>query len=142
MATEPPPQAETHPAPFIERRTATLFVLVGFIAWAVATLAFRLIGQHLLNPANEFVILGVFVATVPLMVLLLAVLYAGQGVSGVERRTAAVLVVLPGMLLDVLSLAFFGTMFPNMVSTAAKYFGALLLLAYAIVLLTGFIPSR
>jgi hypothetical protein len=126
----------------VERRTATILVSVGFVAWAVATLAFRLGGQYLLNPATEFVLLGVFVAVVPLMMVLMYALYWWQAVQGPNRRTAAILVALPGMLLDVVSTAFFETIFPNMDPAAAKYFGALLLLAYAVVLLTGFIPQN
>lgn len=131
----------TQSALSVERRTATVLVLVGFVAWAVATLAFRLVGQHLLNPATEFVILSVFIAVVPLMAVLMYALYSWPVVQDADRRTAAMLVVLPGMLLDVVSTAFFETIFPNMDPTAAKYFGALLLLAYAVVLLTAFIPQ-
>jgi hypothetical protein len=41
------------------------------------------------------------------------------------------------MLLDVLAFAFFGMFYPNMQLAAASYFGALLLWAYVLVLLTG-----
>lgn len=142
MATDSTTQAVTQHTLSIKRRTALILVFVGFIAWVIATLTFRFVGQYLLNPANEFVILGVFVATVPLMVLLLSALYSELNITGIKRRSAAVLVVLPGMLFDVLSMTFFETVFPNMDSAAAKYFGALLLLAYAVVLLTGFVPRR
>jgi hypothetical protein len=46
------------------------------------------------------------------------------------------------MLLDTLVVAWFETVFPNMLPGAAKYFGGMLLLAYASVLLSGFVPAR
>jgi hypothetical protein len=46
------------------------------------------------------------------------------------------------MVLDTLGVAWFETAFPNVLLGAAKYVGGMRLLAYASVLLSGFVPPR
>ncbi|WP_394343911.1 DUF5367 family protein [Salinigranum halophilum] len=58
------------------------------------------------------------------------------------RTSAAALMSLPGMFLDVFLVLFAGTVFPSMATEAVIHFGAVLLFGYAIVLLTGFVPLR
>ncbi|MFW5903244.1 MAG: DUF5367 family protein [Halolamina sp.] len=53
------------------------------------------------------------------------------------RPAAAILLVVPGMLLDVVLLSFFGAFFPTMERGSVRYFAGLLLLALATVLLIG-----
>jgi hypothetical protein len=96
----------------------------------------------LLDPSTPVVVGGLFVAVVPAMIGLALALYRWQGVTGAKRLQAAIALVLPGMLLDSLAVAWFGTVFQNMVPGAAKYFDGMLLLAYASVLVSGFVPSR
>ncbi|WP_458204897.1 DUF5367 family protein [Haladaptatus sp. NG-SE-30] len=141
MSTETMTQrAESLPS--LTAPTTRVFLLLGFAVWLAATVAFRLAGQYLLNPSAPVVVGGLFVAVVPAMIGLALVLYRWRGVTGATRLQAAIALVLPGMLLDSLAVAWFGTVFPNMVPGAAKYFGGMLLLAYASILLSGFIPSR
>jgi hypothetical protein len=128
--------------PSLTGPTTRVFLALGFAVWFLATVAFRLAGQYLLNPSTPVVIGGLFVAVVPAMIGLALVFYRWRDVTGTTRLQAAIALVLPGMLLDSLAVAWFGTVFPNMVPGAAKYFGGMLLLAYASVLLSGFIPSR
>jgi uncharacterized membrane protein YjjP (DUF1212 family) len=115
---------------------------VGFAVWLVATVAFRLVGQFVLDPANPLVIGALYVAVVPAMVGLALLVYRWQSVSGPIQVVAAIALVLPGMLLDAFVMAWFELIFPNMVPGAAKYFGGMLLLAYGVVLLTGFTPRE
>lgn len=130
------------PLPSLTAPTTRVFLFLGFIVWLAATVAFRLAGQYLLNPSAPVLVGGLFVAVVPAMVGLALAFYRWRGVTGATRLQAAIALVLPGMLLDSLAVAWFGVVFPNMVPGAAKYFGGMLLLAYASVLLSGFIPSR
>jgi hypothetical protein len=130
------------PLPSLTAPTTRVFLLLGFVVWLAATVAFRLAGQYVLDPAAPVVVGGLFVAVVPAMIGLALALYRWQGVTGATRLQAAVALVLPGMVLDSLAVAWFGTVFPNMVPGAAKYFGGMLLLAYASVLLSGFVPRR
>jgi hypothetical protein len=130
------------PLPSLTAPTTRVFLLLGFVVWLAATVAFRLAGQYVLDPAAPVVVGGLFVAVVPAMIGLALALYRWQGVTGATRLQAAVALVLPGMVLDSLAVAWFGTVFPNMVPGAAKYFGGMLLLAYASVLLSRFVPRR
>ena len=130
------------PLPSLTAPTTRVFLLLGFVVWLAATVAFRLAGQYVLDPAAPVVVGGLFVAVVPAMIGLALALYRWQGVTGATRLQAAVALVLPGMVLDSLAVAWFGTVFPNMVPGAAKYFGGMLLLAYASVLLSGVVPRR
>lgn len=119
-----------------------VFLGLGFALWFLATIAFRLAGGYLLDPTAPLVIGAVYVVTVPAMVGLALVLYRWRGAAGWARLRAAVALVLPGMLLDALAVAWFEALFSNMAPDAANYFGGLLLLAYASVLLSGFVPAR
>lgn len=121
------------------------FVGLGFLLWLVATIFFRLLGQFLLDPASPALVAATFVLTAPVIALAIYPAYAVVGVDAAERPAAAALVVLPGMLLDVLSLFFFGTSFPNLSvlsASADALFGAWLLWAYGLILLSGFFPRR
>jgi hypothetical protein len=128
--------------PSISSAPVRIFLGVGFAVWLVATVAFRLVGQFVLDPANPLVIGALYVAVVPAMVGLALLVYRWQSVSGPIQVVAAIALVLPGMLLDAFVMAWFELIFPNMVPGAAKYFGGMLLLAYGVVLLTGFTPRE
>ena len=118
------------------------FLMYGFLLWLVATVAFRLFGQFVLVPGGGLLLFVVFVLTVPGIAALMYPLYASRGLGGRDRLLAAVCVMLPGMVLDVFALAFFGVVYPNLGSATAPYFGAFLLWAYALVLVTGLFPTR
>lgn len=122
--------------------TSSTFLLVGFVAWFAATVGLRLGGQYVFDPGAPLVVAAVYVGTVPGMTALALVLFRWQGVRGAARTQAAVALVLPGMLLDVFAVAWFGTVFPNMAPGAANYFGGQILLAYGSVLLTGLLGHR
>lgn len=64
-----------------------------------------------------------------------------RSIEGVERREGAVLLVVPGMLVDAFSTALFSVVYPNMSLAAAGLFGGLLLLAYATVLIAGLLSG-
>ncbi|KAB1194181.1 hypothetical protein GJR96_12355 [Haloferax sp. MBLA0076] len=112
---------------------------IGLAIALVAGLVFRIVGQLVLDPANPLVVAAVFVLTVPSMWVLAVAIFRWRGLSGVEKREAAVLLVVPGMLVDAFSTALFSVVYPNMSLAAAGLFGGLLLLAYATVLVAGFL---
>lgn len=76
------------------------------------------------------------------MALVTYPIYHRLGITAARRPHAAALMSVPGMLLDVLLIAFAETLLPNLSTGAAINFGAILLFGYAIVLLTGFIPRQ
>ncbi|KAB1188363.1 MULTISPECIES: DUF5367 family protein [Haloferax] len=112
---------------------------VGLAIALVAGLVFRIVGQLVLDPTNPLVVSVVFVVTIPLMWALAVGIFRWRGLTGVKRREAAVLLVVPGMLVDAVSTALFSVVYPNMSLASAGLFGGLLLLAYATVLIAGFL---
>ena len=123
-----------------EGGVAWFFLGWGFLIWLVATGVFRLFGQFVLVPGDELRLAVVCVLTVPGIAALMYILYASRELDGRDHLLAAACTVLPGMLLDVFALALFGVFYPNMQLAAAPSFGAFLLWAYALVLLTGLFP--
>lgn len=132
----------TQPSPALSDPETRVFLGLGFALWFLATIAFRLAGQYLLDPTAPLVVGAVYAVTVPAMVALALVLYRWRGAAGWARLQAAVALVLPGMLLDTFATAWFEALFSNVAPAAAKYFCGLLLLAYASVLLSAFVPVR
>lgn len=122
------------------RRQVEALVGVGIGVWVVATLLFRIAGQFLLPVGEPLFVAGVFVATVPLMWMLAFTVYSVLDIDLDRRVVAAILLATPGMVLDALLVPFFPGVFPNMDPAAAPAFAGLLFLAYATVLVTGFVP--
>jgi hypothetical protein len=122
--------------------TTRTFLLVGFVAWAVATVGLRLGGHYVFDPGAPLVVAAVYAGTVPGMMALAVVLFRWQNVRGAARTQAAAALVLPGMLLDVFAIAWFGTVFPNMAGGASNYFAGQILLAYGSILVAGLLGQR
>ncbi|WP_411963524.1 DUF5367 family protein [Haloferax sp. YSMS24] len=126
---------------FVRSRLSTsetrVLLGVGLAIALLAGLVFRIVGHLVLDPANPLVVGVIFVLTVPLMWGLAVGVFRWRGIEGVERREGAVLLVVPGMLVDAFSTALFSVVYPNMSLAAAGLFGGLLLLAYATVLVAG-----
>ncbi|WP_410764537.1 DUF5367 family protein [Haloferax sp. DFSO60] len=114
---------------------------VGLAVALIAGLIFRIVGQLVLDPAQPLVVAGVFVVTIPAMWLLAVAIFRWRGHTGGARREAAAILVVPGMIIDALSTALFSVVYPNMEPTAGTLFGGLLLLAYATVLVAGFVTG-
>lgn len=125
----------------LERRTVGSLALWGLLVWFVVAVSIRLVGHVLLSPANPLLVFGFFVSVVPLMALVTYPVYRRFGIPRGKRGSAAALMSLPGMFLDVLLVLFAGTAFPSMTQGAVVNFGAILLFGYAVVLLTGFVPG-
>jgi hypothetical protein len=112
------------------------FVWIGLAVWLGATLAVRFGGERLLrtgHPAGLALLFGVtaLVIAVFLFRLVRALPSAEAGLL------AAVLIVLPGLLLDTCSVLWFRSVFPNLPDSAGMPFAALLLWCYGIALLAA-----
>lgn len=124
-----------------ERKTAGSLVLWGLLVWFVVAVSMRLVGHVLLSPTNPVLVAIFFVSVVPLMAMVTYPVYRWFGIQRELRGSAAALMSLPGMFLDALLILFAGVVFPSMEPGTVVNFGAILLFGYAIVLLTGFVPS-
>ncbi|MED4533039.1 DUF5367 family protein [Metabacillus fastidiosus] len=114
------------------------FYFFGFILWLIATLIFRIAGHYILVP-NGLILMMTFLVTIPLIIIVTFPLYKLKKVDNDDVMKAAVNIALPGMLLDIISLLNFSTVFPNLSANGSTYFGAWLLFAYSLILMTGFI---
>lgn len=116
------------------------FVVLGFLGWLIATIAFRLLGKVLLDPSNSVFTIATFAVSVPLIAIVMYGIYTWQQVKQSERPKIAMQIALPGMLLDVGSILLFPIVFPNIDPTANVVFSALMLWGYSFILLSSFLP--
>jgi hypothetical protein len=99
----------------------------GLIIWLGATLALRFWGQRLLRPGDWKGTLILFAVTFPLIAWLVRRLCARAGLPESEWLRGATALLLPTLLLDPFSSAFFPMVFPNMSPEVAGVFGGWML---------------
>jgi hypothetical protein len=124
----------------LDRTTSLWLLLWGLSVWLAVAVLIRLAGHVLLSPTNTLLLTAFFLSVLPLMISVTYPVYWWLDLSTDGRRSAAALMSIPGMFLDVLLVLFAETVFPLMATEAVIHFGAILLFGYAIVLLTGFVP--
>ncbi|AEI38873.1 DUF5367 family protein [Paenibacillus mucilaginosus] len=118
-----------------------IFVVWGLVLWLAATLIFRFFG-HFLMDAGSPVLLGTsFILAVPLIYGCIFPLYALLGVPSGGRIRMSVRIALPGMFLDIFSLAFHSYVFPSLPPEGIPLLAAWLLWAYGLILATGRLPK-
>ena len=101
--------------------------LYGLGIWLGATIALRLAGQHLLRPGDWTGTLILFAISFPLMAWLVRRLCRRFQLRPEQWLGGAVSVLLPTLLLDPFSSAFFPVVFPNMAPQVAGVFGGWML---------------
>ena len=102
-------------------------VLIGMAVWTAATIALRVVGQRLLRPDDLAGTLILFAVSFPLMAWLVCRLCQGAGLQPAQWPAGAISVLLPTLLLDPFSSAFFPAVFPNMAPGVAGVFGGWML---------------
>lgn len=105
---------------------ARLF-LCGFGIWICATVFLRIAGQRLLHPGDWKGTLILFAITFPAVAWLVRRLCRRFGLGRDHWLGGAVTLLLPTLLLDPFSSAFFPIVFPNMAPEAAGVFGGWML---------------
>ena len=101
--------------------------LYGLAAWIFGTAVLRIWGQSLLQPGDWKRTLILFGASFPVMAWLVRRLCRRSGLHKDEWVAGAVWVLLPTLVLDPFSSAFFPAIFPNMAPEAAGIFGGWML---------------
>ena len=117
-----------------------LYFSIGLLVWLLATVAFRLAGQHFFLDEEPAVLALLWLFTIVALFLIATALFRWRGLNQAQQFEAAALLVIPGMALDALVIEGFATMFPNVNQSSASSFGAWLLIAYASVLVAAFVP--
>lgn len=108
-------------------RLNTRLLLIGLAAWIAATLLLRIRGQHLLRPDDWTRTLMIFAISFPLMAWLIRRVCLRFRLPQDQWLTAAISIMLPTLLLDPFSSAFFPVVFPNMAPEVAGVFGGWML---------------
>jgi len=100
----------------------------GLLLWAIGSLGIRLAGQRLLRPGHLAGTLTLYTASFVLMALLVPRLCRRLGFDRLQWPTGATLLILPTLILDPFSCAFFSAVFPNVDPAAAGVFGGWMLI--------------
>jgi len=106
-------------------------ILFGFAGWLLATFALRMVGQRLLSSNHWSHILLLFAISFPLMAILIRQACRGARLRPEQWPAGAVFLLLPTLLLDPFSSAFFPVVFPNMAPEAAGVFGGWMIICCA-----------
>ena len=102
-------------------------LVVGLVAWLIGTAMIRLGGQYLLRPGELLPLALLLLASFPLMALLARSVCRGSALPPQLWPAGAILLVLPTMLLDTFSSAFFPLVYPNLPEQAAGLFAGWML---------------
>jgi hypothetical protein len=105
------------------KRVAT----TGFVIWLLATIALRLAGEWIINPASFAAVAALLALSAPAMFYLPRRIFAGLALPRDRYAIAGIALVAPGMILDTISAIWFPQVFPNMPPDAAGLFGGWLL---------------
>jgi Family of unknown function (DUF5367) len=106
-------------------------VLLGFAIWLAATAAIRVFGQRLLHPGNGPGIIILFAVSFVVVAWFVRRLCRRLQVPDEHWPAAAISLLLPTLLLDPFSSAFFPTVFPNIQPEAAGLFGGWMIICCA-----------
>jgi Kef-type K+ transport system membrane component KefB len=102
--------------------------LIGILIWAAGTILIRMVGHRLLHPGHTAQTVGLYLISFVLMALLVPRICRRLGFAKDLWPKAATLLILPTLVLDPFSCAFFTTMFPNLDPAAAGAFGGWMLI--------------
>ncbi len=98
--------------------------LSGIVLWLIGTIAIRLAGQHILRLNLLLLYLLSFTA----MAVLVPRILGGMGLDREAWPQAVTLLMLPTLIFDAFSCAFFNTVYPNINPAAAGAFGGWMLI--------------
>ena len=101
-------------------------LLVGLLLWLLGTIAIRLAGHRLLHANQPFPTVMLYLLSFVLMALLVRRIF--RGLQHDLHPAAATLLMLPTLVLDPFSCAFFSVVFPNVDPAAAGVFGGWMLI--------------
>jgi len=103
-------------------------IVAGLALWAAGTAGIRLAGHPLLRSGRPAETLLLYLLSFVLMAILVPRICRRLGFERDLWPKAATLLILPTLLLDPLSCAFFGAIFPNLDPAAAGAFGGWMLI--------------
>lgn len=111
----------------MQRRLA----LLGLAIWLLVTFALRVSGQRILSNNHWLSVLLLFAMSFVLMAILVRRVCRGARLAPEQWPMGAISLLLPTLLLDPFSSAFFPLVFPNMAPEAAGVFGGWMIICCA-----------
>ncbi|WP_163581898.1 DUF5367 domain-containing protein [Gracilibacillus saliphilus] len=118
------------------------FLLWGVLIWLGASAIFRFAGQYFFTSENYTLLIVTYILVIPLILALTLLLYRYKNLDSTEQVKAAILIALPGMLIDAIVLIYFEDIFVNLDPRLDGVFGSWLLFAYSLILLSGFLSRK
>jgi uncharacterized protein DUF5367 len=103
-------------------------LVTGLVIWIAGTVGFRLSGHRLLRPGHDVQTVALYCISFVLMAFLVPRICRRLGLQKDLWPKAATLIILPTLILDPFSCAFFATIFPNLDPAAAGAFGGWMLI--------------
>lgn len=103
-------------------------LITGILIWTCGTLGIRLAGHGLLRPERGAQTVILYLASFLLMAFLVPRICRRLGFQREQWTQAATLLILPTLILDPFSCAFFSSLFPNLDPAAAGAFGGWMLI--------------
>ncbi|WP_121967458.1 DUF5367 domain-containing protein [Myroides sp. N17-2] len=119
------------------KKYITTSFIVGFTVWLLATILFRIAGQYFFITDSLPIMLILYLGLIPALGLISTRVFKRFNLGQLESLKSAVIMVLPGMLLDTICVKFFTEVFPNMSEGDSKTFGSWLMFAYSIILISA-----
>ena len=116
--------------------------IVGFLVWLLATILFKIAGHYFFLVDNVLVLLILYFIIIPALGFISTSVFNKFNLNNLESVKSAVVMVLPGMLLDTLCIQFFEKIFLNMPEIYSKTFASWLMFAYSIVLISGLLRKN
>ena len=116
--------------------------IVGFLVWLLATILFKIAGHYFFLVDNVLVLLILYFILIPALGFISTSVFNKFNLNNLESVKSAVVMVLPGMLLDTLCIQFFEKIFLNMPEIYSKTFASWLMFAYSIVLISGLLRKN
>ncbi|HXN85377.1 MAG TPA: DUF5367 family protein, partial [Candidatus Binataceae bacterium] len=95
------------------------FLIIGFAGWLAATILVRIGGQFILHPENAVSIVILFAVSFATMAWLTRAVCGSAKLPREQWPTAGVMLILPALLLDPFTAAFFARVFPNVEASAS-----------------------
>jgi hypothetical protein len=107
------------------------FIVIGFVLWLAATALLRIVGQRVLSNRGWLSVILLFAISFVAMALLVRLACMRARLAPRDWPAAAVSLLLPTLLLDPFSSAFFPIVFPNMTPRSAGVFGGWMIVCCA-----------
>jgi hypothetical protein len=104
---------------------------LGIAMWLAGTIAIRLAGQYLLQPSHTPRTVLLYSLSFVLMALVVRGICRSLKLAGDASFKAVAVLMLPTLILDPFSSAFFSSVFPNVDPAAAGVFGGWMLICCA-----------